>query len=338
MSPTPAPRHERSGPRVSPPLAVQPARRSMKQRRRRDDLRALPYLTPWIIGVGVFFLYPLAATVYFSFTRYDQINPPIFVGLANWKSVLGENPLFYPALRNSLWLVAVMVPARTVVGLGLGLLVMRIKRGVGAFRTLLYLPYLAPPVAATLAFVFLLNPGTGPVNQGLDRIGISAPNWFSDPATAKPALTLLAVWGVGDLMIIFLASLLDVPREQYEAATLDGAGAFQQFRYVTLPTIRPIILFALVTGVIQSMQYYTQAIVAGKVASGTSIGPGTTFDPGYPDGSTLTLPQLIYSSGFQHFDTGAASVIAVILVCISLAFTMLLLRRGAGFLSSEDLP
>lgn len=309
-----------------------------RRRQRRDDLRALPFLAPWLVGLGIFFLYPLGATIYFSFTRYDQINPPTFVGLSNWKYVLEDNPTFFPALRNTLWLVAVMVPARTIVGLGLGLLVMRLKRGVGAFRTLLYLPYLAPPVAATLAFVFLLNPGTGPVNQGLAKLGIDGPNWFNDPGTAKPALTLLAVWGIGDLMVIFLASLLDVPREQYEAATLDGAGAFRQFRYVTLPTIKPIILFALVTGVIQTMQYYTQAIVAGKVASGTSVGPGTTFDPGYPEGSTLTLPQMIYSLGFQNFDTGAASVVAVILVAISLAFAILLLRRGAGFLAAEDLP
>lgn len=321
------------------PHVISPAARlATKRRQRRDDLRALPYLAPWLVGLAIFFLYPLAATVYFSFTRYDQINPPTFVGLANWKYVLHDNPLFYPALKNTLWLVAVMVPARTLVGLGLGLVVMRIKRGVGALRTLLYLPYLAPPVAATLAFVFLLNPGTGPVNQALHGIGINPPNWFNDPSTAKPALTLLAVWGVGDLMVIFLASLLDVPREQYEAATLDGAGSFRQFRYITLPTIKPIILFALVTGVIQTMQYYTQAIVAGKVASGASLGPGSTFDPGYPNGSTLTLPQMIYSLGFQNFDTGAASVIAVILVIISLAFTTLLLRRGAGFLSAEDLP
>jgi multiple sugar transport system permease protein len=318
--------------------ALSDERRRFRRLRRKDDLRALPYLAPWLVGIALFFLYPLGATVYYSFTHYDQINPATFVGLDNWKYVLREDPLFYSALRNTLWLVAVMVPARTIVGLGLGLLVTRVKRGAGGLRTLLYLPYLAPPVAATLAFVFLLNPGTGPVNQVLQAVGVHAPNWFSDPSTAKPALTMLAVWGVGDLMIIFLASLLDVPREQYEAATLDGAGPFQQFRFVTLPTIRPIILFAVVTGVIGTMQYYTQAIVAGKVASGTSVGPGTTFDPGYPDGSTLTLPQLIYSMGFQNFDTGAASVVAVILVAISLGFTLLLLRRGAGFLSAEELP
>ena len=314
------------------------ARRAYRRRRLRQDLRALPFLAPWLLGLAILFIYPLVATVYFSFTHYDQINPPTFVGWANWTYILRENPLFWTALKNTMWLVAVMVPARTLVGLGLGLIVMRAKRGSGVLRTLLYLPYLAPPVAATLAFVFLLNPGTGPVNQALHALGINAPNWFGDPSTAKPALTLLAVWGVGDLMVIFMASLLDVPREQYEAASLDGAGPFAQFRYITLPTIKPIILFALVTGVISTMQYYTQAIVAGKVASGTSVGPGTTFDPGYPDGSTLTVPQLIYSLGFQNFDTGAACVVAIILVVISMAFTMLLLRRGAGFLAAGDSP
>ena len=120
---------------------------------------------------------------------------------------------------------------------------------------------------------------------------------------------MLALWGIGDLMVIFMASLLDVPREQYEAASLDGAGAIQQFRHITLPTISPIITFAVITGVIQTMQYYTQAVIAGKVASGVVDAPGTSFDAGYPDGSTLTLPQLVYTLGFQHFNTGAACVV-----------------------------
>lgn len=126
-------------------------------------------------------------------------------------------------MRNTLWLVVVMVSCRVVFGLGVGLLVTKIKTGVGVFRTLFYLPYLAPPVAATLAFVFLLNPGTGPVNTLLDSAGLPTPGWFTDADWSKPALTALALWGVGDLMVIFMAALLDVPKEQYEAAELDGA-------------------------------------------------------------------------------------------------------------------
>ena len=119
----------------------------------------------------------------------------------------------------------VIVTLRVLSGLAVGMLVIRVKRGGGVFRTLYYAPYLAPPVAGTMAFVFLLNPGTGAVNAILGKLGLPEPGWFNDPSWSKPALALLALWGVGDLMVIFMASLLDVPRELYEAAELDGAGA-----------------------------------------------------------------------------------------------------------------
>jgi multiple sugar transport system permease protein len=313
--------------------AVRPWRRRLSRHR---GLRALPFMAPWLIGFAVFFAYPLVSTVYFSFTHYDQINPPTFVGLRNWTYVFTQYPQFLTALKNSVWLVLVMVTSRVLFGLGIGLLITKVKTGAGFFRTFFYLPYLAPPVAATIAFAFLLNPGTGPVNQLLSRVGIQAPGWFNDPTWSKPALTMLALWGIGDLMVIFMASLLDVSKEQYEAASLDGAGAIQQFRHITLPTISPIITFAVITGVIQTMQYYTQAVIAGKVASGVVDAPGTAFDAGYPDGSTLTLPQLVYTLGFQHFNTGAACVVSIVLFAIAMAFTVLLLRRGSGFLSAED--
>ncbi|WP_063732736.1 carbohydrate ABC transporter permease [Streptomyces sp. RTd22] len=309
---------------------------ALRRKAVRARLRTLGFLSPWLVGFTVFFGYPLVATVYFSFMHYNQIETPTFVGLRNWRYVFEQMPLFGPALWNTLWLVVVMVALRVVFGLGIGLLVTKVKSGVGFFRTAFYLPYLAPPVAATVAFVFLLNPGTGPVNDILGTIGISAPNWFNDPTWAKPSLVLLSLWGIGDLMVIFMAALLDVPKDQYEAADLDGAGALHKFRYVTWPSITPIVMFAVVTGVVQTMQYYTQALVAGKLASGVSIGPGSVIQPGYPDHSTLTVPQLVYSLGFQNFNTGAACVLSLVLFAIAMAVTTLLMRRRAGLLSAED--
>lgn len=296
----------------------------------------MAFLSPWLIGFGVFFAYPLVSTVYFSFMKYDGFGAPQFRGLGNWSYVFHDYPMFWPALRNTLWLVLIMVTCRVLFGLGVGLLITKIKTGAGVFRTLFYLPYLAPPVAATLAFVFLLNPGTGPVNSVLDGLGLPTPGWFTDPAWSKPALTALALWGVGDLMVIFMAALLDVPKEQYEAAELDGASAWQRFRFVTLPSISPIVMFAVVTGVIQTMQYYTQPLVAGKVASGIIGGSGQQFEPGYPDKSTLTLPQLVYNLGFQRFDYGAACVVALVLFALSMVFTALLMRRRGGLIGAGD--
>ncbi|AUH42971.1 carbohydrate ABC transporter permease [Streptomyces sp. CMB-StM0423] len=305
-------------------------------RRRRAALRTLGFLSPWLVGFGVFFAYPLGATVYFSFMKYDGFTDPVWVGLKNWRYVLFDYPFFWPALANTLWLVLVMVTLRTVFGLGIGLLITKIKTGAGVFRTLFYLPYLAPPVAATMSFVFLMNPGTGPVNTILGRLGLGEPGWFNDAQWSKPALTILALWCVGDLMVIFMASLLDVPKEQYEAAELDGAGAWSRFRYVTLPNIRPVVLFAVVTGVIATMQYYTEPIVAAKVASGVIGGSGQHFEPGYPEKSTLTVPQSVYHLGFQRFDTGAACVVALVLFVLAMAFTYVLMRRGSGFLKEDD--
>lgn len=311
-------------------------RSTLRGRRRREGLRTLAFLSPWLIGFGVFFVYPLVSTVYFSFMKYDGFTSPTWNGVRNWSYVFTDYPFFWPALWNTLWLVAVMVTLRVAFGLGIGLLITRIKTGAGLFRTAFYLPYLAPPVAATMAFAFLLNPGTGPVNGILGDLGLPQPGWFNDAAWSKPALTLLALWGIGDLMVIFMASLLDVPKEQYEAAELDGAGPWHRFRFVTLPNISPILLFAVVTGVIQTMQYYTQPLVAGKVASGVIGGSGQQFEPGYPDKSTLTLPQLVYNLGFQRFDTGSACVVALVLFALAMVFTALLMRRRSGFLSAED--
>src|SRR3954447_7999547 len=304
-------------------------------RRRRDVRRNLAFLAPWLAGTGLFFLYPLVATAYFSFTHYDGFTAPRWTGLQNWVFVIHDYPFFWPSMRNTVWLVLVIVTLRVLFGLGVALLVIRLKQGGGIFRTLYYAPYLAPPVAGTMAFVFLLNPGTGPVNVVLGRLGLPQPGWFNDPAWSKPSLTLLALWCIGDLMVIFMASLLDVPRDLYEAADLDGAGAFARFRFVTLPFIQPILVFAAVTGVIAMMQYYTEPQVAAQVASGQIGGSGQQTEPGYPDGSTLTLPQLVYNLGFQRFDIGAACVIALVLFAFSMVFAALLMRRGSGFLAED---
>jgi multiple sugar transport system permease protein len=308
---------------------------ALRRKRRREAGRTLAFLSPWLIGFAVFFAYPLISTVYFSFMKYDGFTAPTFTGLKNWNYLFHHYPFFWQGLRNTLWLVVVMVTLRTVFGLGVGMLITKVKSGAGFFRTVFYLPYLAPPVAATMAFAFLLNPGTGPVDHLLGELGLPQPGWFTDPSWSKPALTLLGMWGVGDLMVIFMAALLDVPKDQYEAAELDGAGPWQRFRFVTLPNISPIVLFAVVTGVIQTMQYYTQAIVAGKVASGVIGGSGQQFEPGYPHGSTWTLPQMVYNLGFQRFDTGTACAAALILFAISMAFTALLLRRRSGLLGED---
>jgi multiple sugar transport system permease protein len=216
------------------------------------------------------------------------------------------------------------------------MLLTQLKRGASIFRTIFYLPALAPPVAATIAFVYLLKPGTGPVNNLLEHLGITGPLWFSSPVWAKPSLVLLGLWGIGDLMVIFLAALLGVPRSLYEAAELDGTNAVQKFRYITLPTISPVVLFATITGIIYTLQYFTQAAVAGSIASGqATTGGGISQSFGFPEGSTFTYPLWLYVVGFRYNALGYANALAVVLFAVALAVTVVLLRRSKAFSGDE---
>jgi multiple sugar transport system permease protein len=315
-------------------VAVGPLRRPYRPRggpRLRRRLTVLAFIGPALAGLVIFFVYPLLAAVYFSFNRVDLINPPEWVGLANWRFLFHDLNVRHAA-ANTLWFMAVMVPARVVGALVTAMLLNRIRRGRSVYRTLFYLPALAPPVVATLAFVSLLKPGTGPVNTLLAKVGIEGPLWFSSPDWAKPALVLLALWGIGDLMIIFVAALLDVPTELYEAASLDGAGPWQQFRNVTLPSISPVVLFATVTGVIATLQYFTQAAIAASVASGDAVtGGGISGTFGYPEGSTYTYPLWLYTVGFRNGLLGYSSVLAVVLFLVAISVTLVLLRRFNAF-------
>ena len=302
----------------------------------RRNLTTLSFLAPMLIGIGVFFLYPLVSAVYFSFTKFDLLSVPEWVGLDNYKK-MADDPFLLQSVRNTLWMVVVFVPVRIVSAIGLSMLLAQVKRGAGFFRTVFYLPALAPPVAATIAFVYLLKPGTGPVNTFLEHIGIDGPLWFNSPAWAKPSLVLLGLWGIGDIMIIFLAAVLGVPESLYEAAALDGANAWHRFRYVTLPTIQPVILFAAVTGVIYTLQYFDQAAVAGAIASGSATtGGGISLSFGYPEGSTFTYPLWLYTVGFSYSALGYANAMAVVLFVVALAVTVVLLKRSKAFAGEAE--
>lgn len=284
-------------------------------------------MSPWIVGFCVFFGYPLVMTAYLSFNHYDLLSSPHWIGLANYRYMFRADPQFWTSVKNTLiWMVGIAVPLQVMFAFGIALLVARVKTGAGFFRTVFYLPALAPPVAATLAFVYILNPATGPVNTILGHIGIQGPLWFQDPNWSKPSLILLSLWGIGNTMVIFLAAVLDVPRHLYESAELDGAGPLQRLRWVTLPTISPVLLFAVVLGVIQGLQYFTQAYVAAGVAAGQAsqaADVGAT-NLGYPLDSTLFYPVLLYAHGFSEFQMGYASALAMLLLVVSFAVTLLI--------------
>jgi len=304
--------------------------------RLRKNLTILSFLAPALIGIAVFFLYPLISAVYFSLTKFDLLSVPQWVGLDNYKR-MADDPFLLQSVRNTLWMVVVFVPVRIIGAIGLAMLLTNLRRGASFFRTVFYLPALIPPVAATIAFVYLLKPGTGPVNHFLEKIGIDGPLWFNSPTWAKPSLVLLGLWAVGDLMVIFLAAVLGVPESLYEAASLDGANAWHKFRSITLPSIQPVILFAAVTGVIYTLQYFDQAAVAGSIASGqATTGAGISQSFGYPDGSTFTYPLWLYTVGFRYNALGYANALAVALFLVAFVVTLLLMRRAKAFSGEEQ--
>jgi multiple sugar transport system permease protein len=311
------------------------ARAARRRADRRRRLTVLSFMSPWVVGFSVFFAYPLVTTAYLSFTHYDLLSSPRWVGLANYR-FMGEDPNFWPGVRNSLWMIVIAVPVTVLFAFCVALTVSKAKRGAGLLRTVFYLPTLAPPVAATLGFVYLFNARTGPVDKILGWLHLPQPLWFDDPHFAKPALTLLGMWGVGTVMIIFLASLLDVPVQLYEAAELDGANSWQRLVHVTVPSISPVILFAVVTGVIDGLQYFTQGYVAGTVAGGGDAGAGTGSSLGYPEGSTLFYPVWLFQQGFQYFHMGYAAAMAVVLFVIALAVTAVLLRTARHWVAGVE--
>jgi multiple sugar transport system permease protein len=312
---------------VSAVQAADPRLRARRRShwRRRRTVAAL--LAPWAIGFGVFFAYPLVASIYYSFTHYDLLSSPRWLGLRNYEYLFNSDPQIWTAVRNTLWLIAVMVPAQVLFALGVSTLLARARRGSGVLRTIFYLPALAPIVASTLGFVYLFNPATGPVNTILSLFGIEGPLWLNSPGTAKPTLVLLSLWGIGNTLIIFLAAVLDVPKHLLESAELDGAGPWRRFVHVTLPTISPVLLFSIVIGVIDALQYFTQAFVAAGVAQGGQAGESLSA-LGYPQGSTLFYPIYLYEQAFTRFNMGYASAMSVVMLIVALGLTLLILRNS----------
>jgi multiple sugar transport system permease protein len=312
-----------------------PARRRAQRRRR---LLILGLMSPWIVGFCVFFGYPLVYSAYLSFTHYDLLSSPRWIGTANYDFMLHGDPNVGPAVRNTLWIIAVMVPLQVLLACSIAMLVARARAGVGVFRTLFYLPALTPPVAATLGFLFLLNPSTGPVNTILGWFGITGPLWFDSPSWSKPSLVLLGLWGVGNTMVIFLAAIVDVPRHLLESAELDGAGWWRRLRWVTLPSISPVILFAVLVGVIDGLQYFTQAYVASSIAgAGTANAGDSSVTLGYPENSTLMYPLLLYQQGFRYFNMGYAAALSVVLFGVALVVTVLILRSARRFVHYQGM-
>jgi multiple sugar transport system permease protein len=285
----------------------------------------LLFMSPWLIGFVIFTLYPILSSLYFSFTRYPILSQPTWIGFDNYIFMVTKDPFFWISVRNTIWIIVFGVPLRILFAIFTATLLTRPRKGVKVYRTAFFMPTLAPAVAAALAFVFLFNPEIGPINRILSGLGVANPPlWFSSETWSKPALLILALWGVGDAMIIFLAGMLNVPRQLYEAADIEGASSRQKFRFVTLPMISPVIFFSLVIGIIEGFQYFTEAYVANVTEN---FGDVNTL--GSPLNSTLFFTTRLYQAGWLKFQMGYASALAWVLLLITMVCTLVIMKTSS---------
>lgn len=298
-------------------------RRHSKWRGRGREIVAFyAFISPWLIGFIALTAVPMIWSLWISFTDWDSFQTPNFVGLDNYVHLLTTDPLFWKALRNTLYFAVVSVPLSLLIALGLANLLAKPFRGARFFRTVIYLPALVPLVAGAMIFRWLFAPQAGPINAFLSLFGIQGPAWLLDANWVIPAIILLSLWQVGSGTILLIAALQGVPTELYEAARIDGASRNQQFWRIAVPLVTPILFFNLITGMIAAFQVFSQVYVLTDGASG-------------PDNASLMLVPYIYDNAFKFYDMGYASALAWALFLIILAFSAVVMRSSRGWVFYE---
>jgi multiple sugar transport system permease protein len=285
---------------------------------RRYQQSLLLLLLPFGIGISVLLIIPALLAFGLAFTDYDGIRTPVWRGLENFQ-LINSDPLFHVALRNSLWLLVMTVPLRTLLALGLALLLSHPRRGISFYRAAVYLPSIVPGVAYALIWLWILNPLYGPLNALLQMFGLPTIAWLVDPATALPALALSTIFQIGESLVVLLAGLHEIPDDYRAAAAIDGAGRWAIFRHILLPLLMPWLLLVLMRDLIVSAQ--------------NILTPALVMTNGGPYYATLVLPLHIYQTAFEglRFGEGAAmTLISFVGVGLLIALTHMLVG-GWGY-------
>jgi multiple sugar transport system permease protein len=291
--------------------------------RRKEAIAGYLFISPWLIGFIVFFVGPIIASFVLSFTQWNIVGTPEWIGLKNYQDIFTSDPRFVKAVQVTLTYAVIYLPLEVICGIGLAVLMNLKLRGIGIFRTLYYMPYVVPQVAAALVWVWMLNARYGVVNTVLSWIGITGPNWLGSPAYVLTSLTIIALWGVGGSSVIYLAGLQNIPGVFYEAATVDGANSFQKFFRITLPLLSPTIFFQVVLGLIGVFQTFTPAYIAAGATGG-------------PLQSGLFYMLYLYNRGFETLRMGYASALAWILTAFILVVTVMVLRSSRCWVYYES--
>ena len=290
-------------------------RRQWGSRREWQNLGVgLFFISPWLIGFLIWVLYPLGSSLYYSFTRYDLLRPPVWLGLQNYIEIFTDDPHFGTVTYNTFYYVVLSVPLGVVSAFLLATLLNNDVRGRSLFRTIFFFPAIVPAVVTAMVWQFLLHTQYGAINATLAGWGFKTIPFISNPTLAKPSLILIHIWAQGNAMVIFLATLQDVPRTLYEAAIVDGANAWHKFWHISVPMCTPVILFNLIMGFIGGFQSFTLPwLLTG----------------GGPNDATEFYALHLYRNAFQYLRMGKASALAWILFVVVVLFTILLFRSSA---------
>jgi multiple sugar transport system permease protein len=300
-------------------------RRTRSGTRTRETRAAYGFIGIWIVGFLVFTLGPMIASLVLSFTDYNAISSPHNVGLANYRQMMSD-PKIAKALTNTLVYAVMYVPTAMAVALALAMVLNRVGRASGFFRTIFYLPVMTPPVAAGALFLLLLNGNQGLLNRTLHLVGIDGPNWTTDSAWVKPGLAITMLWGVGGMVVIYLAALRQVPKDLYEAAALDGAGPWMRFRKITLPMISGALFFTLIVQTIYALQMFDQAYTMFFGAQQNST---------YSNDAALFYVIYLFQQGFAFLHMGYASALAWLLFGVIMIITAIQVRVSRRFVFYE---
>ena len=282
-------------------------------------------ICPWLIGFFALTVYPMGASVYYSFTNWNMFQAPKWIGLQNYAKLL-HNGTFITSLYNTFYYALIYVPLSMVIALFLAWLLNRNIRGKRFYRTLFYIPTLVPVVVSALIFMWILAPD-GIMNKLLGALGIQGPAWFYDPEWSKPGLVIMSLWGLGSGFVLLLSGMQGIPQELYEAGYLDGTNAWQEFRHITMPMLSPMILYNLVMNIISALKIFTQPFVLGS-QNGM---PGRSGLGGGIDNSFLSMVQLLYNQAFKQYKMGYASAIAWVLFVIILLLTLLVMKSSEAW-------
>jgi multiple sugar transport system permease protein len=298
-------------------VGLPPRPRRFSSATAREGLTGLAFVGPWIIGFVLFSALPMLASLALSFTDFDprQADEVRFVGLENYARMLND-PALIKASVVTLRFALIVVPVSLAFALGVAMLVnSTLLAGRNIFRTLFYLPLQIPIVASTVVWIGVLNFSNGWLNLGLGTLGIPPIDWLNSTFWVHPALAIMGLWGIGNMMLIFLAGLQSVPTELYDAAKVDGAGPWSVFRTITLPMISPVLFYNLIIILIATFQYFTQAYVI-------------TNGRGDPGGETLFFNLNLFREAFQFYNMGYASALAWVLFAVVLVLTVALFRTA----------